>query len=883
MFSVLVLVLGLLMMASGQQGETDTDEPDLLENFKWRLIGPANPGGRITDVEGVDSKPTTVYAGAATGGIWKTVNNGITWEPIFDNQPNASIGDIAVSKSNPDILYVGTGEPNNRNSSPWGAGMFKSTDAGKTWTFIGLKETHHIGRVIIDPKDPDVVYVAALGHLWGTNEMRGVFKTTDGGKNWDKVLYLDERTGITDLDIDPQDSGILYAAAHERLRDHFDAGDPVDQWGPKAGIYITTDGGQTWAKATEGLPTLELGRIGLSASRSQPGTVYALVSTSKAGGMGRGQPDQDVKPELDKGGIFKSTDYGQTWTLMNNFNNRPSYYSQIRVDPNDENTIWTCGSPLAYSDNGGKTLKIGQEVQGSTHIDYHALWIDPNNSDHVITGGDGGINITYDRGKNWEVITEICLAQFYAITADMRKPYYVYGGLQDNGNWAGPSRSRLNPGIMNNDWYTLSNADGFFNQVDPTDPMTVYYATQSGNISRLDLRTGQSRRIRPMPPRPPAGEKRLRYRFDWNAPLQISPHNPRTLHFGGNFLFKSVDRGDNWRAISPDLTADPNHRLSSIVSLDESHITPGLIWVGTSDGNVQMTQDDGATWTKLTDKMSGAPKEYWVKRVEASHHDPGRAFVVFDGHRHDDINPYIYKTDDFGKTWTKITNGLPEGSIYVVREDYKNPDLLFAGSEFAVYISLDRGENWKRFMNGLPTVPIHDLYIHPRENDLIAGTHGRGAWIMDNLSALQQLTPKVREKNIHLFDVRPEVLWASTWSWPWVTDKRFFTPNPPTGSSIYYFLKEESVEDVKIEIVDITGTVVRVLDGPKKAGLNKVLWNFRKNPPPQPKQPTARQRRFRRMAPLVAPGEYLVRLTIGDNVLTKKLRFEQDKPHYMGR
>lgn len=878
----LTLMTFLFLTLSGSPAQSEAS--DVLKHFKWREIGPANPGGRITDIEGVDSNPAIIYAGAATGGIWKTTNAGTTWESIFDDQPCGSIGDIAVSLSNPDILYVGTGEANNRNSSPWGVGVFKSTDAGKTWEFVGLKETHHIGRVLIDPENPDIVYVAALGHLWGVNEERGVFKTTDGGKTWDKVLYLDERTGVTDLTMDPEDSGILYAAAHERLRDRFDGGDPVDQWGPKAGIYITKDAGQTWTKATKGLPTEEMGRIGLSASRSKPGTVYALVSTQKTQGQQRGGRIKADKLDPEKGGVFRSTDYGETWHQMNTYNNRPSYYSQIKADPNNENAFWMCGSPLGYSEDGGTTISIGMLVQSRTHIDYHAIWIDPNNSDHVLVGGDGGINITYDGGKKWDIITQIGLAQFYAITADMRKPYYVYGGLQDNGNWGGPSRSRRGSGIVNNDWFPLSNADGFFCQVDPTDYNTVYYETQGGGIARLDLSTGENMYIRPRPRRPEPGKKPERYRFDWNSPMLISPHNPLTLYFGGNKLFKTVDRGDNWKTISPDLTADPEGRYTAIVSVDESSITPGIIWVGTNDGNVQLTKNDGGDWTLLNDKITDAPKNYWVKRVEASNHVPGRAYIVFDGHRHDDFNPYIYVTDNFGETWRKITNGLPEGSVYVVREDHNNPDLLFAGTEFAVYISLDRGTTWNRFMEGLPTVPVHDLYIHPRDNDLIAGTHGRGAWVVDNITLLQQLTPEVKEKETHLFGVRPETQFVRIYEWRWVTDKRFFRPNPPTGSNIYYHLKNEAPGEVEIEILDITGEVVRNLKAQNEAGVHKVFWNFRKNPPAKTKSTSAQRSQMRsRRVPMVGPGEYLVRLKIGDEGLTTKLVVEKDSPGYLGR
>jgi len=653
--------------------------------FSWREVGPANPGGRITDVEGVESRPSTLYIGTATGGMWKTVNAGITWEPIFDDQPNASIGDIGLSQSNPEILYVGTGEPNNRNSSPWGAGVFKTTDGGESWEFIGLKETHHIGRIIVHPTDPDIVYLAAMGHLWGTNEERGVYRTTDGGRNWEKVFYIDDRNGATDLAMDPADTDILYVAIHDRLRDRFDAGDPVERWGPLAGIYMTRDGGENWTRCLVGLPTEDMGRIGIATARSRPGTIYALIGVKppprdpnaprsfQQPGAGA---DETLDPNRD--GIWRSDDYGATWEKVNNWNNRPSYYSQIRVDPNDAEVIWAFGSPMAYSDDGGRTVISGRPVQGSTHIDYHSCWIDPNNSDHVVVGGDGGINITWDRGKNWEVVKEIGLAQFYAITADMRKPYYLVGGLQDNGVWIGASRGRITRGVTNADWFALSNADGFFCQVDPTDFNTVYAETQGGSIYRHDLRTGQANRgIRPRPPAPSEGSQRERYRTDWNTPYLISPHNPRTLYYGANKVLKTINRGDHWQAISPDLTAEIDDRNSAIVSLAESPIMPGLLWVGTNDGNVQLSRNDGATWTLLNDNIPGAPARYWVKRIEASHHEPGRAYLVFDGHRHDDQAPYVFMTDDFGQSWSNITGNLPEGSCYVIREDFVNPDLLF--------------------------------------------------------------------------------------------------------------------------------------------------------------------------------------------------------------
>ena len=873
----------LLLCTSALSAQTDVTS--LINSFSWREVGPANPAGRIVDVEAVEGSSHIIYAGAATGGLWKTVNSGITWEPIFDDQPTASIGDIGLSQSNSNILYVGTGEANNRNSSPWGDGMYKSTDAGETWAYVGLRETRHIARVLVHPTNADIVYVAAMGHLWATNEERGVFKTTDGGQTWEKVFYINDRTGATDIAMDPVDTDILYVAMHERLRDRFDAGDPVERWGPDAGIYVSRNGGVDWTRSTVGLPTTDLGRLGIAAARSAPGTVYALIGTRPPP---RDDSEEEEEPEEDplnpdKDGIFKSTDYGVTWVKVNDWNNRPSYYSQIRVDPNDENVIWGFASPMAYSDDGGITVKSGPEVQGPTHIDYHSAWIDPDNSDHVIVGGDGGINVTWDRGKHWEVVKQFGLAQCYAISVDMRKPYYVVVGLQDNGVWVGASRGKITRGVTNADWFALSNADGFYSQVDPTDFNIIYAATQGGSIYRQDLRTGQRTGIRPSPP-PVEGEEPARYHFDWNAPFQLSPHNHQTLYMGGKMVFKSVNRGDDWEIISPELAANPEERYSAIVSVSESPINAGMLWAGTNDGNIWVRQNETAEWTLVSDNIEGVPPHAWVKRIEASHHEPGRAYAVFDMHRWNNFAPYVYMTDDFGQTWTDITNDLPEeGSIYIIREDYKNPNLLFTGSEFAIFISIDRGATWSRFMNNMPTAPVHDLIIHPRDADLIVGTHGRGAWITDNITPLQQLTDSVLESDVHLFDVRPEVQWLNTYEFSWTTQKRFYSNNPPTGSKIVYYLGREYSDSAAVEIMDITGKVVRTLAGATDTGINTVFWDQREPPPPEDENDRRRRWRGPRLGALLPPGEYYVRLTVGDEVRNTKLVIEEHVPGYLGR
>ncbi len=881
-FITLTLVFSIAVGAFSQSVDNS-----ITRHYNWRNIGPANMGGRIVDIEGVESNPKIMYAAAATGGLWKTVNAGITWEPVFDNEHVSNIGDIGLSQSNPDILYLGTGEANGRNSSSYGAGMFKSGDAGDTWEFIGLESTYHIARVLVHPADPDIVYAAAMGKLWADNEERGLFKTTDGGKTWNKILYIDEKTGVTDIIMDPVNSDILYAASYERIRDAFSGGDPVKRWGPGSGIWVSTNAGSNWEKISSGLPITEMGRIGLTASKSRPGMVYAIIETSVSPKMITAKMKESIRNrriEQNKkteeeyggiafGGIFRSADYGKTWTRMSTYNSRPFYYSQIRVDPNNHEVLWMGGMPLGYSNDGGKT--VDNDKAGKTHVDYHAIWIDPNDSDHVVIGSDGGINTTFDGGKKWDVETQICLAQFYAITADMSKPYNVYGGLQDNGSWGGPSCTRSTWGIMNHDWIVLGFGDGFFCQADPEEPNTVYWESQYGNLSRIDLQTGRSTAIRPTGNNVVNHISKEKYRFDWNSPVLISPHNAKTLYYGGNRLFKSVDRGDNWKWISEDLTNDPENQFTAIVSVDESPVKPGVIWAGSNDGNVWLTRNGGVTWNKLNKNIPGYPEKYWVKRIEASNHVAGRAYLVFDGHRNDDREPYIYATENYGETWMRINNNLPSGSVYVVREDYHNPDLLFAGTENYVFASLDRGMTWSKFDMGMPNVPIHDLYIHPGESDLIVGTHGRGAWILDNITPLQQMTDENMTKDICLFNIRTETDYVGGFDFPFITDKTFRGDNPAEGSNIFYNLKDDPTGTVKIEILDVYGNALKTFEEEGKKGLNKVFWEFKFDKPLREKIKTKTGTRTRttRFAP---PGEYLVKLTYGDIVQTTTLKIEAD-------
>lgn len=1010
----------------------------LLRSFRWRSIGPASMGGRIDDIAVVESNPYVIYLGLATGGVWKTVNNGTTWEPIFDIYPAASIGDIAVCQSDPNIVWVGTGEPNNRQSSSFGDGIYKSTDAGKTFTNMGLKETQSIARVVIDPKDPNTVYVAALGHLFGPNKERGIFKTTDGGKTWSNVKFIDENTGFTDLVIDPTDNKTLYAASYQRRRVPwgFNGG------GPGCGLWKTTDAGKTWLKLEgNGLPEGLLGRIGIDLARSNPNILYAQIEVgastgtgvpeeqpNEAGGQG-GQPAQpgqaggarggggggfgqqaNQPPDPKKSGIWRSDDKGKTWRFVSNENNRPMYYSQIRVDPSNPEIVYTGGLNFSKSLDGGKTFK---NLAGVAHSDHHAIWINPKNGNNIMVGNDGGLDVSYDQGDTFEFVNTMAVSQFYAISADMRKPYYVCGGLQDNGSWCAPSAIRTGGGgfgggggggggvgITNAEWFRVGGGDGFYTQQDPTDYNIVYAESQDGAVQRLDLRTGQSRSIRPrgagnprgrggiggggqgggnapagqpgqggqpdqqqviammqaagfgggnpfqsnVVPPPPQNEQ---YRFFWNTPILLSPHNPRIVYVGGNRLFKSVDRGDTWTA-TIDLTKkvdrtklsimdvpgdkpmasknDGAASFSHVVTIAESPVMPGVLWVGTNDGNVQVSKDGGFNWTDVSKNVPIlATQNHHVSRVEASHFDAGTCYVTVDGHRTDDHKPYVYLTKDYGATWQSISNNLPAfGNVNVIREDYKNKNLLFVGTEYGLFVSLNGGAEWKPFMTNMPTVRIDDLLIHPRDNDLIAGTHGRGIWICDDISPLQQMNEKALAADTHLFDIRPGTNWLNDiiYSRAGGGQKVFRGENAPQGTAISYYLKAEPTGDVKLTISDITGKVVRTVTATKQVGLNRVQWNLRGDPPQRPAgfgpgggagggQPTANPPaatpptggaaapgqtppagpgggqggpgggggfggRGANFGPALEPGTYLVKLTVDGKELTTKVVIEAD-------
>ncbi len=803
-----------------------------LQNLKFRSIGPAIMGGRIDDFAVVESDPRIIFAGTAAGGIMKTTNGGITWEPIFDGQPNSTIGDIALAPSDPSIIYVGTGEPNNRQSSSWGAGMFKSLDGGQTWQRIGLKDTHHIGRVVVHPSDPNIIYVAALGHLWGPNHERGVFKSSDGGATWTQSLYIDDDTGVSDIAMDPQSPNILYAAAYERRRTVFG----YNGGGPKSGLYRTIDGGAHWTKLTKGLPTTgDVGRCAVDVYRKNSNIVYALVEN------------------LKDGGIFRSEDKGVNWTRMSNTDPRPSYYSQIRIDPNNDQKIWVLGAPLYYTEDGGRTFR--QDRWQKIHSDFHAFWIDPADSSHMIAGSDGGITVTRDGGRNWDYLNNVAIGQFYEVAYDMRKPYHLCGGLQDNNSWCGPSGTLSTHGIANDEWTTVSGGDGFYARIDPSDPNIVYAESQDGNVLRRDLRIGESRSIRPLE----ENDKAPRYRFQWNSPMMISHFDPHTIYYGGNYLFKSTDRGDSWERLGPDLTTgvdrdklpilgkvpdkdtlsrdDGVQQFPCITTISESPKDANVLWAGTDDGNVQVTRDGGKTWSNVVGKVPGMKKGAYVSRVEASHFEPGAAYVSFDNHRGDDFTAYIYMTANYGSSWTRITGGIPEeaGTIHVVREDPVTPGLLFAGAEFGLLVSFDRGSNWRKMSGGLPTVPVFDIQIHPRDHDLILATHGRSLWIMDDISPLEQMSGNVLSSDLRVFDMRPAIEFHLSNDKGFTGAREFIAPNPPYGVVVNYFLKAKSEgrNAVRITVSDKSGNRVRQLNGSAEAGINRVEWDLRYDSPVQ--------------------------------------------------
>ncbi len=859
---ILGIIFSFIYFSLNTYGQSADKIGKLYEKIKWRCIGPAVMGGRTVDIAVVEKEPWIIYAAIGPSGVWKSVNNGITWAPVFHKESTVSVGDIAIAQSHPDIIWVGTGEATCRNSVTIGDGVYKSIDGGKKWKNMGLKNTRHISRIVINPGDPNIVYVAAMGHLWGPNKWRGVYKTMDGGKTWRKVLYINEDTGVADLAIDPSDSLTLYAATyeHRRLPYYFSSG------GPGSGLYKTTDGGGTWTKLTEDLPEGVMGRIGIAVSRSNSNVVYALI-------------------EHEDGGIWRSEDKGKSWKrtcdneTFKRVNFRPFYYSQIRIDPSDDKVVYVFSGGSYVSKDMGKKFK---PISGGIHPDHHALWIDPSNPLHLIDGNDGGIDITYDGGKNWHAIQHMALAEVYQIGFDMRKPYYVYCGLQDNGSWGGPSNSLDTAGITNADWYTIGGGDGFYVQADPTDPNIIYRNYQMNGLSRYDMRIKKGKAIRPE-----ASIKEPPYRFNWNSPIYISPNDPKTVYTGGNYLFKTTNGGHSWEIISPDLsTNDPKKQKDSggsitkdntgaeihctIITISESPVEKGVIWCGTDDGNVQITRDNGKIWTNVVKKIKNLPPNTWCSRIEASHFEAGTAYAVFDGHRHDDYETYVYKTTDYGNTWKSIKGNLPFGWVHVIREDLKNKNLLFIGTEFGIFSSLDAGLSWFSLKNNLSTVAVRDIAIHPRENDLIIGTHGRGVWIMDDISLLQEMTEEVFNSGSYLFNIRPATQFLRSTTHEYNSKQIYAAKNPPFGMTITSYFRTKPEERPEVFIKDSKGDTIFKIKLLKREGIHRNTWNLRYVPKTKEGKEIKSSGMGLIESPFVGSGEYTVELVVGDQELMKK-------------
>ena len=897
-----------------EKGEEEKKPADPMSSptfngLKLRSIGPAFTSGRVIGFAVDPNNPARYFVAAASGGVWKTINNGTTWTPVFDREGSYSIGAIALDPKNPLTVWVGTGENNSQRSVSYGNGVYRSDDGGKTWKNVGLKNSEHIGRIAIDPKDSNTVYVAAQGPLWGPGGDRGLYKTADGGKTWKKILSISDNTGVTDVVIDPQTPETLYAASYQRRRHIW----TLINGGPESALYKSTDAGATWNKLKAGLPTTELGRIGLATSPVDSNVIYATVEAADK-----------------KGGIFRSNDRGGSWERRNEYDVTAMYYARIVADPKNVDRIYVMNVFLMVSDDGGKTLRrLGEK---SKHVDNHDIWIDPNNTDHYLVGCDGGVYESNDRGTNWEFKRNLPITQFYDVTTDNSTPFYnVYGGAQDNFSFGGPSRTRSASGITNSDWFVTHSGDGFRSQVDPEDPNIIYAELQNGSLARFDKRTGERMGIQPAVG---PGEEPLRW--NWDSPFIISPHSHMRLYFAADKLFRSDDRGDSWQVISGQLSRgldrDKLPVMGKVWSMDavaknastaffgnasalaESPRKEGLIYVGTDDGLIQVTEDAGKTWRRIETFPSVANMAY-VSRIVASNHDENTVYAAFENHQNADFNPYLLKSTNAGHTWTSISNNLPKnGSVWAIAEDHINPNLLFVGTEFGLFFSIDSGQKWIQLKGGLPTIQVRDLTIQKRENDLVVGTFGRGIYILDNYTPLRLLKSDMLKQEGQLFPVKNALMYIQ--SQPLggrgksFQGESFFTAeNPPFGATFTYYLKDElktrkakrqeaekeaakknaavalprltdlSAEEeeeapaVIFTVTDSSGRVVRRLTGPVTAGVNRVAWDLRYPPsslPPPPNPELEDPFNEGPAGPLVMPEAYKLSLAKRvDGVMTR--------------
>jgi photosystem II stability/assembly factor-like uncharacterized protein len=893
------------LIASAPALPAQTASPQTLAGLRARDIGPATMSGRVVDLAVNEANPTTFYVATATGGVWKTANNGVTWMAVFEREATHSVGAIAVSQVDTNQVWVGTGERANRQSNSWGDGVYKSTDGGKAWRHVGLRQSNHVGRIAIHPQDPNTVFIAAMGHLWGPNEERGLYKTTDGGGTWRRVLYVDTLTGVVDVAIDPSDPNTMYAASYQRMRKAYG----FHGGGPGSALWKSTDGGETWSKLTNGLPASDKGRIGISIYRKDPRIVYVSVEQGY-------RYNASTQYTAYAAGVYRSEDQGQTWEHMSTWNPRPMYASQILVDPNDDQRIYM-ENDFSYSDDGGKTFRSAPQ---SLHSDDRILWVNARDSRHLIKGDDGGVGISYDKAATWLYVTNLPVSQWYRIAVDNRNPYWVYGGLQDNGAWMGPSANWVKGGIRFDDWHQIGGGDGFQSRVDTVTNRTVYAESQYLGLTRVDLVTHEVKDIRPGDPKGAIADRRnwdawgpglpepelanAMAPANWDAPFIISPHDANTLYAGTNKLWKSPNRGDTWIDLG-DLTTKVNRRDlpimgqragDSTASLDdgipyyptlsalaESPAQRGLLYAGTDDGNLQVSRDDGKIWTNVADRIPGLPPTSWIAGIEPSRFDAGTVYVVADNHRSNDYHNYVFASPDFGQTWTSISSDLPLNRVArTVREDPRNRNVLYLGTEFGLFFSGDRGAHWMPLGLGMPTVPVYDMVVHPRENDLVLATHGRGVWILDNVNALQEFTAEIASTPAHLFTLEPADQIRDADETAHSGDMIFRGQNPPAGAIVDYYLRQaaDSIAPSApaITILNGGGAEIARVAASTKAGVNRVAWNLRHADVYQP--PRGGGGGFfgggRVQGPRVLPGRYTIRLAAGGATQEQPLTVRND-------
>jgi len=875
--STAALGFALAAAALAQQPRFDSET---ISGLGARNIGSATMSGRIAALDAVqEGQRLTVYIGAATGGVWKSLNGGSTFKPVFDKQPVQSIGAITVDPKNPKVVWVGTGEAWTRNSVSIGDGVYKSVDGGENWTNMGLKDSERIAKILVDPSNTNTVYVCAPGKLWSDSDERGLYKTIDGGKTWTRILKgPNASTGCSMISMDKQNPQTIYAGLWDFRRKSwtFRSGGEGPNVFSGSGFFKSTDGGASWTeldeKSATGLPSKPWGRIAVAVAPSKPSTVYAFIEA-----------------EIPKDGLYRSDDGGKTWRQLDRSQNmiwRPFYFANLIVDPKDENKVYKPDGSLIASNDGGESFS---NISGGAHGDFHDVWINPNNTDNVITGDDGGVWYSFDGGNRWWKGNNLPVSQFYHVSVDMDTPYHVYGGLQDNSSWIGDSA--YPGGITNDRWENIYGGDGFWVFADPSDNDYVYAESQGGYIGRVNRKTHESRGIQPLPE---YKEKKLRY--NWNTPIHVSPTQNGTIYLGAQFLFRSRDHGQTWERISPDLTTnDPQKQKqeqsggitvdnssaemhTTIFSICEAPKNPNLIWVGTDDGNVQITRDGGKTWKNVVGNIKGLPKNAWVSSIDAGHFDEGTAYATFDLHTFGDMRPYVYKTTNFGQTWTPVVApaGNMRGYAHVVKEDLVNKNLLFVGTELGLWVSLDGGRQWAQYKGGdLPNVAVRDLAIHPRDKDLVIATHGRGIWIVDDITPLRALTPANLVKEAAFIEARPTVQSIPA-NGGWANGDAVFTGANPTDEAVitYYQQKRHIFGDLKIEILDESGKLLSTVPSSKRRGLNRATWSMRLK---APRVPTAASAAFSASTgPRVLPGNYTVKMTRDKNVYTTQLQVMPD-------